>query len=317
MSGEIKGLVSIVIPIYKRLNYLPGVLRSVAAQDYPHFELIVSDNGGISDQAKPIIDANYPKPYRLRKTPRMLPVSAHFNDALTDARGEFFVWLADDDLISPNYVSELAGSLASRPDVVVAIARQEMIDEQGRVLRHSSPDVPPLMSGEEFVLSWTKHGYECYATNMMRTKDVREAGGFGQFPYGTAADDSLLIRLCFKGSIAFNQRCTFQWRWHETSVGFAMSPQQLSTDMRAFLKFLDTHPTVLEFSRKHPEEWARMKGSVVQVTWDAYFWRWKTLYRRRLSTVQWLRAAFGMPFIPAYYRSVGGELWATLKRGGH
>ena len=93
MSGESKGLVTIIIPIYKRLNYLPGVIRAVAAQDYPHIDLIVSDNGGISEQAKPIIDAHYPKPYRLRKTAKTLPVSAHFNDALTDAKGELVMWL--------------------------------------------------------------------------------------------------------------------------------------------------------------------------------------------------------------------------------
>jgi glycosyltransferase involved in cell wall biosynthesis len=313
MSGEIKGLVSILVPIYKRLEYLPAVLQSVAAQDYPHIDLMVSDNGGIAEKAKPIIDANYPRPYRLRQTPRPLPIWGHYNDALADARGEFFVWLGDDDLISPNYVSELAATL-QRSDIAVAFARQEVIDQQGRVLRHSSPDVPALISGEEFVLSWSKYGYECYATMMTRTKDVREAGGFGEFPHGTASDDSLLIRLCFKGSVAFSQQCTFQWRWHETSAGFAMSPQQLSTDLKAYLKFLDTHPVVLDFSRKHPAQWARMKDNIIYVAWETYFWRWKTLYRRRLSTVQWLRAAFGMPFIPDYYRSVRSELWKTLKR---
>ena len=307
------GVVSIVVPIYKRLHYLPGVLQAIASQDYPHIDLIVSDNGGIGEQAKPIIDAHYPRPYRLRKTPKTLSISGHFNDALTDAQGEYLLWLCDDDLISPNYVSELVGILQRRPEVAVAIARQEMIDEEGRVLRQSAPDMPELMSGEEFIHAWTQYGFECYATVLMRTQDVREVGGFGPFPHGTAADDALLIRLCFRGPVAFSQRCTFKWRWHESSAGFAISPKQLATDHRAFLTFLDTHPVVLDFARKHPAEWTRMKRSIVAMTWITYLNRWKLLYRNRLTTVQWVRAAFEMPFIPRYYRSVGVELWNALK----
>jgi hypothetical protein len=49
------------------------------------------------------------------------------------------------------------------------------------------------------------------------------------------------------------------------------------------------------------------------MTWITYLNRWKLLYRNRLTTVQWVRAAFEMPFIPRYYRSVGVELWSALK----
>lgn len=38
-------LVTIGIPIYRRLEYLPQVLKIVEEQDYPSIELLVSDNG--------------------------------------------------------------------------------------------------------------------------------------------------------------------------------------------------------------------------------------------------------------------------------
>jgi glycosyltransferase involved in cell wall biosynthesis len=306
------GVVSLVIPIYKRLNYLPGVLQSVARQDYPHVDLIVSDNGGLSEQVRPIIEQHYSKPYRLRKTATTLPLAAHFNDALTAVQGEFLLWLCDDDLISPNFLSELVATLRARPDVAVGVGRQEVIDERGHVLRRSSSEVPEVLTGQEFIRAWTRYGYECYATVLMRTQDVTDAGGFGQFPFGTAADDALLIRLCLKGSVAFNQRCTFQWRWHETSAGFGMGPQQLATDLKAFLRFLDTDPAVVRFAKSHPDVWPGMKAAVVTTTWVTYLNRWKTLYRRRLTTAQWVRAAFAMPFIPEYYRSVSAEFRAAL-----
>ena len=37
--------VTVAIPVYKRLTYVAQAIQSVAAQDYPAIELIVSDNG--------------------------------------------------------------------------------------------------------------------------------------------------------------------------------------------------------------------------------------------------------------------------------
>ena len=47
--------------------------------------------------------------------------------------------------------------------------------------------------------------------------------------------------------------------------------------------------------------------------WRTYLWRWNDLYKKRLSGPQWVKAAFAMPFIPAYYRKVGGIFYRTLK----
>ena len=52
-------LVTIGVPFYKRLDYLPNVLRMVAAQDYPLIELIISANGENGARVQEIIKANY------------------------------------------------------------------------------------------------------------------------------------------------------------------------------------------------------------------------------------------------------------------
>ena len=50
-------LVSIGVPIYKRLEYLPSILKMVYAQDYPSIELIISDNGQNGTKVREIIEA--------------------------------------------------------------------------------------------------------------------------------------------------------------------------------------------------------------------------------------------------------------------
>jgi|CXWL01.1.fsa_nt_gi glycosyltransferase involved in cell wall biosynthesis len=306
-------LVTIAIPIYKRLEYLPGVLRAVELQNYPNIELIVSDNGQNGSKVTELIDRHFSRPYRFRQNAVTVNIPSHYHQILSEATGEYFIWLADDDLISPNFVSELADTLENHPEVSVAIARQEIIDTTGRVVRRSSEDVPVFLSGEEFIRSWTKYKYENYSTLLARTEDLKACGGFANFPRGTASDDAIMIKLCLKGSVAFNTRCAFQYRWHETSHGFSISLQQLADDLKNFLRFLDSDPIIRSYAAQNPTQWTELKATLVTMTWQTYHSRWDTLYRERLALVPWVKAAFALPYIPDYYRAVRSSLRHGVK----
>lgn len=308
------GLVTIVIPIYKRLSYLSGVLRSVEAQDYPEIELIVSDNGQNGDEVvRKIVDGSYSRPYRLRHTSVTVPIPTHYHQVLQEAKGAYFVWLCDDDLISRNFVSELVGILAEHPEVAAAIAGQEVMDSTGRVLRMSSSEVPHILPGEEFIRSWNTYKYENYATILARTCDILECGGFGNFPWGTASDDFLLMKLCLKGSVAFSRKCTFQYRWDEASFGFGLSIWRLAEDYRRLLDSLDSDPIILAYKKQWPETWADLRKRIIAMTWREYYHRWDNTYKRRLSLFPWIGAAFAVPFPAAYFRAIRPSLYYGVR----
>src|SRR5262245_12636248 len=100
-------LVTIAIPINERLEHLPDILRMVAAQDYPTIELLVSDNGRHQDAVPAIVRKHYPKPYRFRQNPDIVSLSTQYNQLVDNSSGEYVSILADDEEISPNFVSEL------------------------------------------------------------------------------------------------------------------------------------------------------------------------------------------------------------------
>jgi glycosyltransferase involved in cell wall biosynthesis len=310
MTGK---LVTIAIPIYKRLSYLPGVLKAVEAQDYQHIELIVSDNGKNGSKMTDIIEKCYSRPVLVRQTTTTVNIPSHYHQCLSEATGEYFVWLADDDLISANFVSELMQTLEAYPEARVAIAHEEMIDRTGRVVRRSSREIPSLLSGADLIRSWSRYQYENWSTLLARKKDLIECGGYAHTPWGTASDDLLLMKLCFKGPAAFNQRCTFQWRWDETGFGYGISIQQLAEDHRCLFELLETDPVIMAFKQEQPALWAELKHLIMTMTWGEYFHRWNTMYRKRLSLVPWAKSAFGLPFPPEYYRMVRSELWYRTK----
>jgi len=306
-------LVTVAIPVYKRFDFLPKAIQCVASQDYPHIELIVSDNGQNGARVPEIVRQHYPGRFRFRQNPVPVPIATHFNQLLWEAAGEYHVVLCDDDEISSNYVSELVGVLESNSHVTVALARQEIIDASGRVTQISSAQLPEQVTGEEFIHLWCSrtHGYQSWVTFLGRTKEIRDCGGLPEFPIGTHSDNALIVKLCLGKRVAFNQRSTFRYRLHEESAGLSTTWDILVGGTKSFLEFLDSDPRVLEFARTHPGQWAGLKKQLRRMTWETYLDRLESIYRKRLSWPSWFRAALAMPFIPAYYCA----LFRSLMRG--
>jgi glycosyltransferase involved in cell wall biosynthesis len=299
-------LVTVGIPVYKRLNYLPQALRSVSLQDYPNVELIVSDNGMNGSRVDDIVKENYSKPYRFRQNPQTVTPSTHYNQIVNEASGEYFVLLCDDDELSSNYISELYRLLEQNPRASVAISRQEIIDQDGRTIRYSKENMPELMSGTEFILAWCHNDYNffCFTTTLARTEDIRSCGAYPDFTPINGADDALLIKLCLNSHVALSRRCTFRYRYYELSYGLSVSCQELAGVVKQILHFYDSDPRIQEFAAAHPDQWVETKGCLVKMYGGVYFGRWRSMYSDRLTRFQWVRAAFVMPFIPSYYRRV-------------
>jgi len=308
-------LVTIGVPIYKRLEYLPNVLKIVGSQDYPDIELIVSDNGMNGPAVYEIVNKYYSRPSRFRQNPSTVSMSIHFNQIIHEACGEYFVLLADDDEISSNYVSELVNLLECHPQASVAMAMQETVDEAGAFIRRSSERVPEILAGPDFIRAvWGTHeyGYESLSTCLVRTANLVACGGFPDFWKGSASDDALIVKLCLDNFITLSSRCIFRKRCYDTSYGYSQTTQDLARGIKDFLRFLDTNPILRQFACVHPSQWRETKHLLIDMIWKTYYYRWTKLYRERVTYKEWMRAGFYMPFIPDYYRAVTQTLTRSV-----
>ena len=307
-------LVTIAVPVYKRLKYLPGALRSAAAQDYPNIELIISDNGGNGATVREIADATYPRPYRLRQNAESVSLPIHFNQLLNEARGEYFVMLADDDELSPLYVSELARRLDENPRASFGVGAQEILDEEGQVIRRTKVRLPDILPGPEFfraAFHTYEYGFECFMTYLVRTADLRRFGGYPDTPMGNAADDAILLKMCLDRDVVLSDRCAFRYRVYDWSYGLSVSSRDLAEATRRAIQMLDSDPDYQTFAHAHPAEWARLKRYLTENKLDSYYFRWRDLYRKRLTRLEWLRAAFAFPYSRYYYARVFSTLLST------
>jgi len=124
-------LVSVVIPTHNRCDYLRQALRSVLAQSYSNFEVIVVDDGSTDGTAQVVGDFGDARVRYLyqanagRSTAR--------NRGMAAAKGIYLAFLDDDDLYLPHKLAHEVVFLETNPDVDLVAAGVQLIDERGAV----------------------------------------------------------------------------------------------------------------------------------------------------------------------------------------
>ncbi len=113
---EIKPLLTIAIPTYKRAECLKELLSALAEQlkDEPRIELIVSDNAS-PDQTPAIVQEFVAQGLCVRyiRNEQNIGADANFLQCFEQARGKY-VWLfSDDDLIVPAAIAKIVNYCAS------------------------------------------------------------------------------------------------------------------------------------------------------------------------------------------------------------
>lgn len=125
-------LVTIVTPAYNQGEYLAETIESVLAQDYPHVEYIVINDGSTDDTASVI--SRYEE--RIQAVSREnRGQAATLNEGWSMASGKLVGYLSSDDLLDPGAISRLVSELTAAAGAVVVYCDFRLVDAKGRFLR--------------------------------------------------------------------------------------------------------------------------------------------------------------------------------------
>jgi glycosyltransferase involved in cell wall biosynthesis len=138
--------VTVAIPTLNRARSLADAVASVQAQDFASLEILVGDNAS-SDDTRDVCAALAGREPRLRfrrREARCGPFT-NFRSLLEEARGEFFMWLGDDDRLGPGYLHDCVAALSRLPDHSAVAGRTlystgESAREEGRNVSLESDD---------------------------------------------------------------------------------------------------------------------------------------------------------------------------------
>jgi glycosyltransferase involved in cell wall biosynthesis len=106
-------LVTVGMPTRNRPKTLALALDSIQAQSYRKIEIIVSDNASDDRATADLVRARAAQDERIAfvSQPSLLPMFTHFDSLLRRARGEFFMWAADDDRFAPDFIATCLAAL--------------------------------------------------------------------------------------------------------------------------------------------------------------------------------------------------------------
>lgn len=212
-----KKLVSIAIPAYK-VTYLQEAIDSALQQDYAHIELIiVNDNSpyNLDEIVKHYSDKRI-RYYKNEKNLGKTSIVHNWNKCLSFAKGEFFVLLCDDDILKPNFVSELIKLADKYPSCNVFHARKINLYENGNQIE--SPIWPEYEDAESFLRNrLAKKRHHTITEFLYRTKYIQQFK-YIAFPKGFYSDNASIINFTRKGGIASSSQCLAFFRFSNEHI---------------------------------------------------------------------------------------------------
>ena len=123
---------SIGLPVFNGADYLEEALRSILAQTFTDFELVISDNAS-TDGTEDICRAYAMKDRRVQyhRNPKNIGATQNWYRVFDLSCAEYFASAAHDDLYAADYMEKCISVLDRDPSIIVCYSKTQIIDGQG------------------------------------------------------------------------------------------------------------------------------------------------------------------------------------------
>ena len=116
-------LVSIIMPVYNRVDIVESAIDSVLEQTYSNIELIIVDDGS-DDGSKELLESINDQRIRLLHNDSCKGVSNSRNKGLSVAKGKYIAYLDSDNTWDSRYIAAMVGAFIELPDAEVLYSGQ-------------------------------------------------------------------------------------------------------------------------------------------------------------------------------------------------
>ncbi len=294
-----KTFVSACIPAYNGEKYVGETIRSLLAQDYDNYEVVLIDNASTDSTAK-IAKSFGDARLRYVKYEKLAPPQENWGRSFEAAKGGCVCICHADDTYEKDYVSKCAAYLDAHPSSVAVFSAATMISPKGRrmgkILRPKS--LPKVVSHDELALFCAHEGYFplICPSFCVRADAAKKCGGFnGKIKF--AFDMDYYFRLFDYGKIGFLEDTLVNYRQHPAQGSVNLND---TTDTQAeFFAILERELAKggikLTAAERRKLDSYRRWGRTIDAVAYARFGKMKEAFRASWDSFSILDALIGFP----------------------
>jgi glycosyltransferase involved in cell wall biosynthesis len=237
--------VSVCIPTYNGEQYVERTVRSVLAQTFTDFELVVRDDGS-TDATLDVVQGIDDSRVRIVAGRENAGAGANFDLAVGEATGAYVKLLCQDDVIYPDCLERQVAAITATPDVVMVSCHRDIVDDHDRVVYRGRGwrSASGVLAGGRVMRATVRAGTNLVGepSAVLCSREAFEAAGGFDTSYAYMIDLEAWMRLLEHGSLHYlpDSLCTF--RVSRTSWSASLRREQARQARELLRTLRDRHP---------------------------------------------------------------------------
>jgi len=209
-------VVSIVMPTFNRLEFLPATIQSVLTQTLRQWELIIADDGSGEGTASYLETLTADERVHLLRLSHSGNPGVARNAAVAAARAPLLAFLDSDDLWMMNKLKRQVAELRINPQCGWSYTAFILVDGDGKPLESERKRPWTPYAGEIFTQTVRTTASIRVPSVLARTDLVREVGGFDE-AIDCSEDYDLWMRLALRSPVCVVDEPLVRVRQHAGS----------------------------------------------------------------------------------------------------
>jgi hypothetical protein len=267
--------VSVCIPSYNYGQFIEGCIRSVLAQTYPDWELVIVDNRS-SDNTREVVRAFQDPRIRYFENAENIGLVRNWNRCIEHARGEYVAILPADDLYLPRMLERCVRMLDSHARVGFCHTGYRRIDESGGVVEtRQGWDSDRVTPGWSVLRKLVLGCYITPASVVARRACLVELGGFDE-RYRFELDWLMWSRIALAYDVAYVAEPLVLQRYAHagsvTATNLAGQPRlRTAEDFRVLQEVFSRLPST--------PDWREVRSEAYRMLMNRHLYRTHLLFR--------------------------------------
>jgi glycosyltransferase involved in cell wall biosynthesis len=221
-------LVTVLMSVYNAEDTLERAVRSILAQTYIHFELLIVDDGSTDGCSQILMNLHAEDCRIVIIRQDNTGLTRALNNGAKVATGELIARLDADDYAEPDRLKKQVQAFVERPDLVLLGSKS--IDR----LEDGSRYEWPYYNDQDIQMRVYLCAPFAHSTAMFKTSIFQELGGYDE-SFKTAQDTELWMRLARRGSISMLDEALVVREVHAAAISSRRKYRQFYDALRARL----------------------------------------------------------------------------------